>query len=38
MQNADFKLENAKLFIKNLLILKFALYIFQFAMMFSSLL
>jgi len=38
MQNADFKLKNAKLFSKNLLILKFALYIFQFKMMFGSLL
>ena len=37
MQNADFKLKNAKLFSKNLLILKFALYVFQFTMMFSSL-
>jgi len=37
MQNADFKLKNTILFSKNLLILKFALYIFQCTMMFSSL-
>jgi len=37
MQKADFKLENAKLFSKNLLILKFALYTLQVTMMFGSL-